>query len=360
MAERTGTLDISSLLAVRHQSVLRYGLENIVPVVEEEVRRHNERMTEAVMKLCERTVQRGKVYGTSVGGRMRKADEYTRGPTQRQEVGGKVDWPLDKFQFAIGWTREWFEVKTPYDLAIALLGSGKAHQLAIQEEFQVAIYTPTNRLGVRDTHDATDPNFPLNIKAFVNGDGDPIPDGPHGDSFDGVTHNHYLGLAAGYTAQQLADKLKETIDTVVEHGHGDGVRLYINRADEAEVSALPGFTELKPAYIINGTATDHAAAKLDITKLDNRHIGYFHGAEVHTKPWARARYFFVYAEGDPAKPLAFRESTIETRRGLRTAADLETHPLHARYMETYFGIGANTRTNGAALYVGNATYVDPV
>jgi hypothetical protein len=356
----TGTNDVTSLLRIRHQSVLAYGLDAIVPIVQEDIRRHNERVQDAVKKLCMPTQEPGKLYGTSVNGVAQKIDEYARGTARKVTAGGKVHWPLDKFTYGVGWTREWFEIKTPADLAIVLGAAKRAHLNSIWTEFRLAIFNPLNRT-VRDTHDDKQPNYPLDVRALINGDGDPIPDGPNGEEFNPATHNHYLGLAAGYTQQQLAAKLKELIQTVVEHDHGDGVQLYISRANESEVTELPGFLKAQPNYVIQSITQDRIAVPLDTTKLDNRRIGYFEGAEVWTKPWVPANYYFAFAQNvtEENKPLAFRESRIETRRGMKPAAVLETHPLHAELMEWYLGIGANDRSNGATLFVGNATYQSP-
>ena len=355
----TGHHSIASLLTITDQTVLDFGLENIVQTVDAELAAHNARVAEMTAVLCEPTAKRGKVYGTSIQGRMERAGEYTRGPTQRSKAGGKVHWPMFKHQFALGWTREWFEVKTPADLALALRQSEFAHIGEIQDEIQLALYNPQNRT-VRDQFNETDPDYELAVRALLNGDGDPIPSGPNGETFDGGTHSHYLGLAPGNPAQQLNRKLRELIDTVVEHGHGKGLMLYINRADESEISALPDFIPLKPEYVISGTGTDSVRGTLNMGVLDNRQIGWFHGAEVWTKPWAFTRYPIVVATGDDRKPLALRRSALASRAGgLRLAGELDTHPMYARYMEDYFGVGANHRTAAAVLFIGNATYQVP-
>ncbi len=59
------------------------------------------------------------------------------------------------------------------------------------------------------------------------------------------------------------------------------------------------------------------------------------------------------------KPLAFRQREAASLQGLRIAAQLDTHPLYAQYMEAEFGVGVWTRTNGAVLYFGGASYTDP-
>jgi hypothetical protein len=98
---------------------------------------------------------------------------------------------------------------------------------------------------------------------------------------------------------------------------------------------------------------------LDISRLDNRAIGIFEGAEIQVKPWAIANYVFAWDAADPNKPLAYRQRTATALQGLRIAAENGDYPLYARQMEAEFGVGVWTRTNGSVLYFANATYADP-
>ena len=45
--------------------------------------------------------------------------------------------------------------------------------------------------------------------------------------------------------------------------------------------------------------------------------------------------------------------------GTLFAVTIEAHPLRARTLEREFGVAVWQRTNGAALYTGNATYAAP-
>jgi hypothetical protein len=89
----------------------------------------------------------------------------------------------------------------------------------------------------------------------------------------------------------------------------------------------------------------------------NRAIGVFDTAEIWVKPWVPSSYLFAF---NPAqrKPLA-RRTRDAASGNLRIAAELETYPLHAQFMEREFGLGVQERTNGAWLYTGNATYAAP-
>lgn len=349
MATNVGTFDISSLLAARFQSAAEYGLDTIQRVLEADLAAHNAIVNEMVAEMCEITTDRQRQYGSSTDGEMVEVDEYGRAPTQRPLVGATVGFPLRQFQFAIGWTEKYLQTATPADLAQSVIGAETAHLRAIQREIKRAIFGSSNYTFNDYLIDKVD----LAIKRFVNADGAAIPNGPNGETFDGSSHTHYIA-----NASLTADKLKEIIDHVIEHGHGGSVRVAINKANETAVRALTGFVAYPDPRIIY-RATDTPAVTLDISRLDNRAIGVFYGAEVWVKPWAIANYAFAWDAASPNKPLAFRQRQQTTLQGLRIAAELSTFPLVARYMEAEFGCGVWTRTNGACLYFANSTWADP-
>jgi len=345
----TGTHDISTLLAARFQSAATYGLDTIQRILEADVAAHNQIVQSLVGDLCEITTDRQRKYGTSISGEMVEVDEYGRSATQVAKPGATVGFPLKLFQFSIGWTEKWFETHTPADMATATQNAQKAHLRAIQRDIKKAIFLATNYTFNDFLVDKVD----LSVKRLVNADSANIPDGPNGETFDGSTHTHY-NANAGLTA----DTLKASINDVIEHGHGAGVRVAISRTDEAAVSLLTGFKAYSDPRLVY-RVTDTPAATLDITRLDNRAIGIFEGAEVWVKPWAIANYAVAWDASSPDKPLAFRQREATTMQGLRIAATLRTFPLVAQYMEAEFGVGVWTRTNGSVFFFNGAGYADP-
>ncbi|MFZ6029958.1 MAG: hypothetical protein ACOYYS_19770 [Chloroflexota bacterium] len=349
MATQTGTYDISSLLAVRFQSAVEFGLENIRRALENDIAAHNVIVNQMVSEMCEMTTDRLRVYGTSADGEMIEVDEYGRAPTQATETGATAGFPLRLFQFNVGWTEKWLQTNSPADMATRLLSAQQAHLRAIQREIKRASYLSANYTFQDHLVDKAD----IPVKRFVNADGARIPNGPNGELYDGATHTHYDGIAA-----LTAAALKSSINDVIEHGHGSAVRVAINKADETTVRALSGFVAYPDPRIIY-RASDTPGQTLDISRLDNRAIGIFEGAEVWVKPWAIANYAFVWDAGTPNKPLAFRQRTATGLQGLRIAAQNSAYPLYAQFLEAEFGIGVWTRTNGAVLYFANAAYTDP-
>lgn len=352
MTLNTGTYDISSLLAARFQSAAEYGLDTIQRVLQADLAAHNAIVNDMLTTLCEPTTERQRIYGTSADGEMVEVDEFGRAPTQSPKTGATVGFPLRLFQFPIGWTEKWMQVHTPADMAQAQLGAEAAHLRRIQREIKTAIYLSANYTFNDHLIDKID----LAVKRFVNADSAAIPNGPNGETFDGASHTHY-DANAGLTAAVL----QANIDDVIEHGYGGSVLAAINKTNEAAVRLLTGFVAYPdprlavPVY----SATGIPSQKLDISRLDNRAIGVFGGAEVWVKSWAIAGYSFAWDAASPNKPLAFRQRTQAGLQGLRIAATNSAFPLTAQFLEAEFGIGVWTRTNGAVLDFVNGAYTDP-
>lgn len=349
MAQVTGNSDITSLLAARFQSVAEYGLDTIQRVLQDDIDAHNAIVTEMVSEMCEPTTDRQRIYGTSADGEMNEVDEFGKAPTQQNKTGATVGFPLRSFQFNVGWTAKWMQTQTPADMATMVLAAEKAHLRAIQTQLKKAIYLSANYTFNDHLVDKVD----LAVKRFVNADSANIPDGPNGETYDGSTHTHY-DANNGWDATAFTN----SINDVIEHGHGASVRTAINKADETAVRALTGFSAYVDPRVIY-RVTDTPGQTLDISRLDNRAIGIFAGSEIWVKPWAIDNYPFTWDAGSPDKPLCYRQRTATALQGLRIAAENEDYPLYARFLEAEFGIGVWTRTNGAVLYVGAGTWADP-
>lgn len=349
MATNTGTYDIASLQAIRFQSAAEFGLDTIARVLQADLAAWNQSVTEMVQEMAEVTTDRQRVYGTSIGGEMQEVDEYGRASTQKAQAGDTVGFPLRLMQYNLGWTAKYLQVATPADLATQQLAAQDAHWRRIQKEIKRAIYGSSNYTF----RDHLIDNVELNVKRFVNADGAGIPNGPNAEVFDGATHTHY-DANNGWDATALTT----AVNDVIEHGHGGAVKIAINKADETAVRALTGFVAYPDPRLVY-RATDTPAQTLDISRLDNRAIGIFAGAEVWVKSWVLDNYPVIWDSADPNKPLAMRQRVQETLQGLRLAAENDDYPLHVQFMEAEFGFGVWTRTNGLVLYVGGGTYVNP-
>ena len=351
MPMNVGTLTNEDLLAVTNQSAEEFGLDAIHDVLAADLETHNEQVTQMVGEFCEISVDRQRIYGASEDGEMTEVDEFGRPPTQGTKTNPQVAFPLRRFMYAIGWTELFFKQATPADMTKAFQGAEKAHLKQLVGQLKTAIYRPTNYTYNDHLVDKVD----LAVKAFINADSMPMPDGPNGEVWDPSTHTHYTAAASLVEADILAQ-----IDNVVEHDHGSNVKLYINRANEQAFRGLGGFEAYHDPRLSLGTHINQVGERLDITRVDNRAIGIIGAAEVWVKPWAFPNYAFCTDIEDEKKALLFRQRDSNSLQGLMIAAQFNAFPLVAEMMLAEFGIGVWNRTNGAVHQFNNGTYQSPV
>lgn len=347
MAQKTGTFDITSLLAATNVSAVAFGMDTIASVLQADNAAYNALVQDALDDLVTTTPDRQRVAGSSISGDMLEADEYSRIPTQKDLPSYLIGFPLRKFQFAVGWTRQWQKRATPADYALRQQAAQGADLRRMRYELQKALFTPTNSTFT----DLNVDNAALAVKALINADSSAIQNGPNGEAFSGATHTHYDG-----SATLTAAAFQALIDDVVEHGFGN-VKVFINVANEAAVRALAGFSAyLDPRLTLNANA-NQATTRLDLRRMDNRAIGIFGAAEVWAKPWVPANYAVAADTMTAQKPLVKRVDTVDA--GLHLEANIETFPLQADYMENAYGFGVWNRLAAAVLKFDNATYSAP-
>ena len=353
MAGRTGTHDISFLL--QSTNPITNGnltFQEVVDALDADVNAYNTIMRDQLDALV--TVRAGVagrigVYGGSASGSMTEVDEYGRAPTQRAAAVAQVAFPFKKYQYPVGWTKEWEKRRSAADFARAVQGAQIGHRQRVSAEIKKALYLSSNFTF----RDHLVDNVDLAVKRLVNADGATIPNGPNGETFDGSTHTHYLANATLTTAA-----VDSAISTVIEHGHGSSLRIYIAQTNETAFRALTGFVAYVDPRLMLGTQANQPAQRLDITAQNNRAIGIYGAAEVWVKPWAIANYLLVFDAGSSNKTLGLREDP-QGSMDLTRAAEFEDHPLRVDFYESYFGLGVLTRTNGAVLYFASGTYSDP-
>lgn len=349
-AMKTGTHDIASLLAAVNQSAVEFGIDNVAETIAADNRNFSEQVTAALGDIAVTSSDRQRVVGTSISGDMMEVDEYGQGPTQKDIPSYFVGFPLRKFQFPLGWTKQWEKNATAADFAIRNGAAQGADLRRTRYELQRAIFTPTNSTFIDHLVDKAS----LPVKAMINADSTGIPNGPNGEVFDGATHTHYDGnatLTAAAITAQIAD--------ILEHRNGAKIRIAIAVADVAAFSALTGFVPLQPGYL-QQIATGSSAVlnpRLNMEQADNRLIGYFGAAEVWTKPWAVANYSVAYDVAAPQKPFVRRVELND--RGLHVAGEVDVHPLRAEYSEHFYGFGAWNRFALHVLRFNNGTYAAP-
>jgi len=352
MAATTGTHTIQDLLDVKHQSVADFGRQTVEEVLQRDLQNHRELTGEMVESIAEVTEDRQRIYGASGNTEMEEVDEFGEGTTQQSSESGETAYPLRKFLHNVGWSNEYEVNATPADMAKAMLNAEKADVKKMRQRMRNAIFLSSNYSYVDHLVD----RVTLDIKRFVNADGDPIPDGPNGETFDGSTHSHYnaeSGLSNG--------GLNDSVDDLMHHGHTDMPVMYIAQADEAAVRGLSDFKEYVDARLtLNANENQPQNQRLNVNQpLDNRRIGIFRSCEVWVKPWVPSGYQFITDVGDDEKPLCLRQPASDGLKGLRLAAEIRDYPLNTDVMEHYFGVGVWNRTNGVIHYSGNGIYEDP-
>lgn len=361
MAEQTGGYGLGTLLAERFASIIDFGTDNIIPIIEAELAAHNRMTLEMISAfaaplstLVEGPGVKELMWGSAVGGEMSEIGEYGQAPTKETLPGSKVGFPLRRHQFNLGWTDDWFRQHTPADMAIAVQNGEIAHLRRIRRQLKRALTGSANST-FRDYLVKTSDS--IGVKGLLNADGSPIPAGPNGEVFDPLTETHYTAEAALSNSGAQAH-----VENVIEKGHGNQVETYITRADEAAWRALTDFKEfVNVIQLLSADARDpRQQARPDTNYLD-RAIGEFHGSIVWVKPWAIPNYAITCDVGEVAekKPLAFREQTGTDIQGLRLMAEIAILPLHAKIMQADFGFGVNCRTCAAVHQFNNGTYQSP-
>lgn len=348
----TGTYSVADLLDTRFLSytVAQFGMDTIVDIIQADLEAHNAIVADMIGNLADLSEDLLRVSGSSLGGDMAEVDEFGLAPTNKSTPGQTVGFPLRSFQFNVGWTRRFFLKASVRDVAVLADAAEKAHLRAIQKWIKKAIFAGTNYSYV----DFLNHRVSLPVKAFYNADGALIPDGPNGEVFDGTTHTHYFGSATLTTTA-----MDTLINTVLEHAFGVKMMVAFSHTDEATVRGLAGFIAAADPRLILAVTQNQADVRLDISRLDNRMIGYYGAAEVWIKPWMVAGYAFASDTQNELKPLVFREDNGGAPKGLYIAAELDDYPLYARAMQAEFGVGVWNRANGAVLQFNNAAYTAP-
>ena len=346
MASRTGTYSLADLQAATVPGQIDEAAVTAALVAETNA--HNAAVAELVSELCEITTDRERSYGTGVAGEMNRADDFARAQTQKGSTPGKLALPFEKWIYATGWTDDFRRKASPAKYAEVFVGARRAHVRAIQTAIRDAIFVPTNYTFV----DYMDSKLPLDVKRFLNGDGGPIGEGPNGEVF-ASNHSHYLANA-GLTAA-VADS---AVTTIVEHGHGQRVRVHINAVDAPAWTGLTGFVPALPVAVQPGSGVTTTAQRLDTSRLTNRFLGLLaSGAELWSKPWVYPGKAFV-CDLDGPKPLGMRED-IQGSSALALGQLISLTPLSAQHYVARFGVGVLTRTNGAVVDFVNSTYTAP-
>lgn len=346
---------LDQLALIRNQTVIEYGEDRLAEQFQQFFDAQNRLVGMMLDNLVEPTTERISTWGSAARIDMIRIDEYTRADAQKAAPSpADIGWPLEEFQVSLQWTRKALQVMTVADAAKNIAAVGEADLRNLRKEIARAIFTPTNNLTYKDR--MVD-NYTIPLRALLNADSAPIPDDEFGNTFNAATHTHYLG-----TGSLVAADVEGLLNTVAEHGVGGQLFLFINRAQEAAVSAMANFDPFLPVRIEPGggsTADVAQGARLAPFDWYNRAIGLWNGnVEVWVKPWVYANYMVALDTDPDERPLRmrFRDGI---GRDLRVVAEDERYPLRAQTYEREFGLSVWGRSNAAVLRTNNATYAAP-
>ena len=359
-----GTLNLlDTLAAIDQANVMEYGEDKLYQHISDLLVMHNKHTREMIDLFVERTTEKVARYGNqAVGGEMVEVDEWGRVDVQKTAVTGHdIGWPLRSYQYGIGWTKKYFEIKAVADIAKEFVNAQTADVRNLRRQILTGLFRPTNNTSYIDR---LDNQVTLPLRALINADGTTLPMNEYGTTFDGATHTHYLARAGG---SLVAADITALVDTVVEHGvNGGQVLLYINKAQEAAISAMALFDAFQKPLIDPGpgSTADVAAGgrKLNPYNMDDRPIGVWDGyVIVWTKPWIPANYQVAFITGGAnAKVLRMRRRPVAGYGEYRLVGEHDHFPLRAQHFEREFGVSAWNRTGAAILYSNGTSYVEPV
>jgi hypothetical protein len=333
---------LDTLATLNNALVGDVGEQRIYDEIEAARIAHNRTTSEMFGQFVERTTDQLRQYGGTDSMNFDELDEFGRADAQKITAGATVGFPLRNYGISTQRTRTNLLNVTVQEIVAEVSAVMDGDIRVLYRELRRALMYPTNVTFL----DRRVANISIPVKRLVNGDSQPIPLGPNGETFAGG-HTHYLFTAS--TAIAAAD-MTALILAIAEHYNDVQVVVNINAAQETAVRALSGFVAITPTFVTPATSAAAIVEQYDTRNIGDRKIGYFGGnyAEVWVKPWVPAGYLHAWGRGGPT-PVVMR-----TRPGggdLELMFEDETHPLRARGWEREFGMGVWNRTNGAALYI---------
>jgi len=344
----TGLFSISDLRSVTYASAMKYGLDTINQVLAADLAQYNAMVTEQMAFLADPLTEQARVYGTSAKIDMVEMDEYGRPVTKKNSVGQTVAFPIKTFASALGWTEKYLQLHTPAELVAQYDQIRRGHADQMIYQIKSAIFNNTN-------YTQTDPfnAVSLAVKRLINADSSTIPEFG-GSTFAGASHTHYMATASGSYAATDIDSL---ISNVTEHGMTKGIKIFVNGADIAAISALTGFTALSSSLLFAASGTNQ---KLDVSDVSNYCSGLWDGLyEIWVKNlMIPSGYIMAVATEETEKVLGFRQLPQAELQGLRIDSMFTDHPLVAQNAEAIFGFGVWNRL-GAAVMSKVDTWANP-
>lgn len=328
--------------------------------VARELANRSAEMNESLSNFVEQTPEVRRMYGTNDAIEMLRAEEYTEPTTKKISAGYEIDFPMNRYVAAAGWSRLTEELGGPSavrEIETQVEAMAIGYQKALTRNFVRAMFKDTNITTYTDT--LGDGTVLPRIVRFLNADGLAIPVGPNGETFNAATHTHYTARAAALANGDI-DAL---VLNVTEHGDAGGLMLCVNVNDAAAVAALTNFLGLTSTHFVSALAGRTDIQLTGEEDPGNMMYGYWNGlVPVWIKPWVPQNYILAIATNARKSPVVMRVPGVPALNGYRlfTADGTNGSTLRSRMAEAFFGFGVWGRTNGAVLYIGDTTWANPV
>lgn len=350
----TGIMTIEDLLKVTNASIVEYGLDKIYELVSRDLANYNGQVSEMMTELCKTTTKQGEVFNLASDSEFTQTDEFGIPVAQKSSGSFEVAYPLNKYNYGLGWTQEYIDTKQPAELAASYTTLQAKDKKNIVRIIKKAIFNNTNYTQKDEHYNGIN----LTVRRFWNADSSNVPTNSAGTSFDGATHTHYKAVAASGSPTNA--EIDALVSNITEHDLTENVGIYINASNVATLEGITStkFKKLRSDLMVYN-ASDVTRDALAITDISNYQVGIWDGLyPVFVKPWVPANYITALALG-AEKPLAFRESTYSNLQGLRLDALVSVMPLVAQNAVRYAGVGVSNRSAGAVLYTGNTSWANP-
>jgi hypothetical protein len=345
-----GLLDTRDL-QVANLRIAAVGEDRLFEALDEQLVAYNALMDELLGALTAPTRLHQRRFGASGSGEMLPAAEYSRFDAQHIGPGQTLGFPIDRYGYALGWTRDYLRRATVGEVQKQADEAKRADFRLIIRLIKLALFTPTNSTFIDPVYGSTP------VKALINADSSFIPD-YDGVTFNAATHTHYI-TSGGTTFTQANETAVEK--HIYEHGIFGNLVLYINPDQEADVRAMTKFVPRQDPYIVNPLGEYARVSDNDYLHTIGR-VGY---AEVRKRNWMPTGYIFMYNEygdGSELNPLARRlaDDPELNEDNLVIVGQDERFPLRAQWMERFIGFGAYNRLNGVVMQVtASGTYTAP-
>lgn len=345
------------------QTIADFGEDRAWDAISELLAVYNRQASEVTGFIVDTTTDRMRRYGAGATMEMQRTDEVGIANAQKVRQNAICGFPLEKYEIALQWTRIYFQTRLAGEFAAQIEAVTTASMRRFLKNIKIAVMFGVDYNFNDYLVDHLDNQFSLPVRALVNADGQPIPPGPNGETFNATTHTHYLASASLTNAWAIG-----LVDTVLEHTAEGAAMIWISRADASSWSALADFKPMTYVTTIKSETQEYGVGDLNPTSLNNRQIGWFHGCAIWVKPYWPTNYAFVFMTETGLKPLCKRVRGVQPDSGgapVQGAGDLqliyqnESHPLRSTGWEQTYGVGVWNRTSAAVGFYNGSQYQQP-